>query len=70
MFTLPVSPYELARKHCGKQDEWKISLELLHKKTSLAGSLVLLRIARDMEYTDDSWKQIWNKTRTSLVIGY
>lgn len=26
--------YELARKHCGKQDEWKISLELLHKKTS------------------------------------
>lgn len=25
--------YELARKHCGDQDEWKISLELLHKKT-------------------------------------
>jgi hypothetical protein len=25
--------YELARKHCGEQDEWKISLELLHKKT-------------------------------------
>ena len=24
---------ELARKHCGEQDEWKISLELLHKKT-------------------------------------
>ena len=24
--------YELARKHCGEQDEWKISLEL-HKKT-------------------------------------
>jgi len=29
--------YELARKHCGEQDEWKISLELLHKKTG-AGS--------------------------------
>jgi plasmid replication initiation protein len=25
--------YELARKHCGEQDEWKISLELLHQKT-------------------------------------
>jgi len=25
--------YELARKHCGEQDEWKISLALLHKKT-------------------------------------
>jgi plasmid replication initiation protein len=25
--------YELARKHCGEQDEWKISLDLLHKKT-------------------------------------
>lgn len=25
--------YELARKHCGEQDEWKISLELLRKKT-------------------------------------
>ena len=25
--------YELARKHCGEQDEWKISIELLHKKT-------------------------------------
>jgi hypothetical protein len=24
--------YELARKHCGKQDEWVISLELLKKK--------------------------------------
>jgi hypothetical protein len=24
--------YELARKHCGKQDEWAISLELLRKK--------------------------------------
>jgi plasmid replication initiation protein len=24
--------YEIARKHCGKQDSWKISMELLHKK--------------------------------------
>ena len=27
--------YELARKHCGKQDEWAISLDLLRKKTRL-----------------------------------
>ena len=39
-------------------------------QAALAGSLVALRIARDMEYTEDSWKQIWNKTRTSSVIGY
>lgn len=25
--------YELARKHCGQQPEWKIGLETLHKKT-------------------------------------
>lgn len=25
--------YELARKHCGKQDDWVISLDLLQKKT-------------------------------------
>jgi plasmid replication initiation protein len=25
--------YELARKHCGQQKEWKISVSLLHKKT-------------------------------------
>jgi plasmid replication initiation protein len=28
--------YELARKHCGKQDEWIISLELLKKKCGSA----------------------------------
>lgn len=25
--------YEIARKHCGEQDEWRISLDLLHKKS-------------------------------------
>lgn len=24
--------YEIARKHCGEQDEWRVSLALLHKK--------------------------------------
>jgi len=28
--------YELARKHCGQQDEWAISLDLLRKKTGSA----------------------------------
>lgn len=30
--------YELARKHCGKQDEWSISLELLRKKCGSAST--------------------------------
>jgi plasmid replication initiation protein len=30
--------YELARKHCGKQDDWTISLELLRKKCGSASS--------------------------------
>jgi plasmid replication initiation protein len=29
--------YELARKHCGHQVKWSISLELLHKKSGTAG---------------------------------
>jgi plasmid replication initiation protein len=31
--------YELARKHCGRQAKWRISLELLHKKTGTTGNL-------------------------------
>lgn len=30
--------YELARKHCGQQKEWKISLDLLHKKCGSAST--------------------------------
>ncbi len=30
--------YELARKHCGKQDDWVISLDLLRKKCGSASS--------------------------------
>lgn len=30
--------YELARKHCGQQDEWAISLELLRKKAGSSSS--------------------------------
>src|SRR3546814_8263858 len=35
--------YELARKHCGVKDEWKIGLELLQKKF---GSNSPLRVFR------------------------
>lgn len=31
--------YEIARKHCGKQHEWKIGLALLHKKSGSSGTL-------------------------------
>jgi len=31
--------YELARKHCGRQDNWTIALDLLHKKTGSAAAL-------------------------------
>jgi hypothetical protein len=37
--------YELARKHCGRQNEWKISLELLQKK---CGSYSTLKEFRRM----------------------
>jgi plasmid replication initiation protein len=37
--------YELARKHCGRQPEWRISLETLHKKT---GSASPRRVFRTM----------------------
>jgi plasmid replication initiation protein len=31
--------YELARKHCGKQSAWKVSLDILHKKSGSSGCL-------------------------------
>lgn len=37
--------YELCAKHCGKQHEWSISLELLHKKTGSSSPLRNFRIA-------------------------
>ena len=35
--------YELARKHCGRQPEWRVSLAVLHKK---AGSTAPIRVFR------------------------
>jgi plasmid replication initiation protein len=31
--------YELARKHCGQQISWKVSLDILHKKSGSYGTL-------------------------------
>ena len=36
--------YEIARKHCGKQKEWTISLELLHKKSGSQSPLKKFRM--------------------------
>lgn len=35
--------YEIARKHCGKQKQWNIGLENLHKKVGSTGSLKKFR---------------------------
>jgi plasmid replication initiation protein len=41
--------YELARKHCGRQPEWVVRLELLHHKSGSASPLrVFRRMIRDM----------------------
>ena len=31
--------YELARKHCGQQKQWKVSIDLLHKKSGSQGNI-------------------------------
>ena len=43
-FTTPtrateITPYEIARKHCGRNKEWKIGLELLRKKMGATSPL-------------------------------
>lgn len=45
--------YELARKHCGRQAEWQISLELLARKSGSASPLrVFRKMMRDMIAAD------------------
>ena len=45
--------YEIARKHCGRQAEWKIGLETLAKKTgSTSPRRVFRRMIRDMVEED------------------
>lgn len=46
--------YELTRKHCGNQAEWKISLDLLHKKTGSTGTLRKFRLnIKSLAETDE-----------------
>ena len=35
--------YELARKHCGRQAQWRVSMKVLHKKSGSVSSLVKFR---------------------------
>ncbi len=71
--------YELARKHCGRQPEWRISLETLQKK---AGSTSPRRVFRAMlrdviaqgnipEYslTLDGEDLLWVTPQTSAVLA-
>ena len=41
--------YELARKHCGRQSEWRVSMAVLHQKSGAASPLrVFRKMIRDM----------------------
>lgn len=45
--------YELARKHCGRQPEWRVSVEVLHRKSGSASPRrVFRRMIRDMIAAD------------------
>lgn len=45
--------YELARKHCGKQPAWRISVEVLHQKSGSASPRrVFRKMLRDMAAAD------------------
>jgi plasmid replication initiation protein len=45
--------YELARKHCGRQDQWRISVDLLHRKSGSASPRRVFRaMLREMIAAD------------------
>ena len=46
--------YELARKHCGRQPEWRISLATLHKKTGSTSPIRVFRAALRRMIEDDN----------------
>ncbi len=69
--------YELARKHCGRQAEWKISVSTLHKKAGSAAPLrvfraALRRMASDNHLPDYEMREglgdIFHFTRRDLLI--
>jgi hypothetical protein len=45
--------YELARKHCGRQDQWRVSVEVLHRKSGSASPRRVFRaMLREMIAAD------------------
>ncbi len=44
--------YELARKHCGRQPEWRVSVATLHKKSGSAAPIRVFRAALRRMITD------------------
>ena len=64
--------YELARKHCGKQSKWKISLRLLMKKTGSKTQLKIFRCKLKTIVSDNhlpDYKLTYNKN-TDFVTFY
>ena len=45
--------YELARKHCGRQPEWRVSLAVLHKKSGSTAPIRVFRAALRRMIVDD-----------------
>ena len=46
--------YELARKHCGRQPEWRVGLAVLHKKAGSTAPLRVFRAAVRRMISDDN----------------
>jgi hypothetical protein len=45
--------YEIVRKHCGQQPRWKVSVDILYKKSGTAGNIRLFRqTLRELEATN------------------
>jgi plasmid replication initiation protein len=45
--------YELARKHCGRQDQWRVSVDVLHRKSGSASPRRVFRaMLREMIEAD------------------
>lgn len=71
--------YEIARKHCGQQREWKIGIALLHKKTGSRSPLKQFRyLLKDLAERDhlpdyflslypDSDSVLFQKRNTTVV---
>jgi len=61
--------YELARKHCGRNESWKISLALLKKKSGAANTLRYFRmLIRDLEKNDHLPDYAVNLEENDMVV--